>query len=307
MNKVLVTGSSGMLGRNFSEILKGSQYELIEHTRTSADLLDAEATKKYFQAKKPSIVIHCAALVGGIQANVLGGYSFYSINRTIDENVLNTCQILRVPKFIYISSSCMYPANSNRLLTVKDVGLEPLEPTNRNYALAKISGTRKVEKIATRTGLCWRSIVSSNLYGPFDHFTGSKGHLVASVIEKVVRASKSNLQEVEMWGDGTPRREFTYAPEFAEWIVGTIEHLDDLPQLLNVGYGEDYTVRQYYEMVISKVNPRLQIVAKPEMPNGNMNKLMDSSQARLLGWNPKISPDLGISKTLEWYLSNIVL
>lgn len=306
MNKVIVTGSSGMLGKNFVEILKASQYNLLAHTRTDADLMNTEATFNYFHSTRPSIVIHCAALVGGIQANVLGGQSFYSINRKIDENVFSICKSLRVPKLIYISSSCMYPANSNRLLTVKDVGLEPLEPTNRNYALAKIWGTNQVRDIAEKTGLNWRAIVSSNLYGPFDHFESSKGHLIASIIEKTVNAHRAHKKEVEMWGDGTPRREFTYAPEFAEWIVGRLERLDELPPVLNVGYGKDFTVREYYEMVISEVNPLIRIVPRPEMPNGNRNKLMDSTVARTFGWNPQISPMLGISKVLNWYLSNTV-
>lgn len=306
MEKVLVTGSSGMLGRNFSEILRDSRYKLIEHTRSDVDLIDSRATKNYFQSIEPTIVIHCAALVGGIQANVLGGQSYYSVNKTIDENVLSTCQSLKVRKLIYISSSCMYPASTNRLLRIEDLGIEPLEPTNRAYALAKIWATRKVEEIAKKTGLVWRAIVSSNLYGPFDHFDTSKGHLLASTIEKVVRANKLNLRSVEMWGDGTPRREFTYAPELAEWVISKIEQLDTLPFVLNVGFGQDYTVRDYYEMVISRINPLIEIISRPELPNGNMNKLMDSSHARALGWNPEVSPELGISKTLDWYLSHIV-
>lgn len=307
MYKILVTGSTGMLGSNFSKTLKDSKYFLIKHTRSDADLTSFEDTQRYFKSINPSLVIHCAALVGGIQANVLGGLSFYSVNRMIDENVLNVCQSIRVPKLIYVSSSCMYPANSKRLLTVEDLGLEPLEPTNRNYALAKIWGTKRVEQVARETGLAWRTIVSSNLYGPFDHFDNSRGHLVASIIYKVVQAKKLGLKEVEMWGDGNPRREFTYAPEFVEWIVNKIEYLEDFPCILNLGYGRDYTVRQFYEWAISRVDSSIQIVSNEKMPNGNMNKLMDSTPARSFGWNPQVSPEVGISKTLDWYLSNTIL
>jgi GDP-L-fucose synthase len=200
----------------------------------------------------------------------------------------------------------MYPANTNRKLTINDIGSEPLEPSNLSYAKAKIFSTRRVEDIARTTGLNWRVLVSSNLYGPFDHFDIKRGHLIASIIAKVYAAKQSMMGRVEMWGDGTPRREFTYAPEFADWVVNKVGDIDNFPYILNVGFGADFSVRQYYEMVISTLGLEIEVISRPDFPNGNMNKLMDSSMANSMGWNPVITPEIGIRKTLDWYEGNII-
>jgi GDP-L-fucose synthase len=199
----------------------------------------------------------------------------------------------------------MYPANRDSALTEDQIMTGPLEKTNENYALAKIIGSRMVEAISEEYKLNWRTFIASNLYGPNDHFGSDKSHLLSAIISKALDA-KNSKSKIEMWGDGKPRREFTYVEDFSDWIVASINKLSTLPQNLNLGIGTDHTVQEFYSMVLETIDYQTEIVSNPDKPNGNMRKLLDSSQARALGWNPKTSIEDGIAKTINWYLSNKV-
>lgn len=197
----------------------------------------------------------------------------------------------------------MYPANHPEPLLESQILSGYLEKTNENYALAKIIGSRIVEAISLDEDFQWRTFIASNLYGPNDHFGSDKSHLLAAIISKAVRA-KENKTPIEMWGDGTPRREFTYVTDFAEWIGKSITNLERLPQNLNLGLGVDYSVLEFYQIVLKGLNYDCEIIPNLTMPNGNMRKLMDSSKAREFGWNPQTSIEKGIFQTVNWYLSN---
>ena len=296
-----------MLGRHISSALRLQGYTVFDHYRSISDLRDYKSTKLIFAGVKPDLVIHCAALVGGIKANIEGGASLYQVNRQIDSNVFKISSEMRVEKLAYIGSSCIYPMNRSRLLRVEDLGQGELEPSNKNYALAKIEGINQVKNITTNLGLEWKTYVASNLYGPFDNFNPNKSHLIPAIIRKVMSAHKQGLKSVEMWGDGSPRREFTYVPEFASWLVSSIAKMNEIPEVLNVGLGEDFSVREYYEMVINLIDPSIRIIKNETMPNGIPSKLMDSSVANSLGWKPKVKPFEGIKLTLEWLEKEIGL
>ena len=197
----------------------------------------------------------------------------------------------------------MYPANYPEALTENQILSGHLEKTNENYALAKIIGSRIVESIAIDENYNWRTFIASNLFGPHDHFESEKSHLLSAIISKAVKA-KENESSIEMWGDGTPRREFTYVEDFAEWIGKSITKLSQLPQNLNLGLGIDYSVKELYQLVLKEINYECEIIPNLAKPNGNMRKLMDSSKAREFGWDPKTSIETGISQTVNWYLSN---
>lgn len=304
MGLILVTGAKGMLGANFVSSLRKLGYEVEPHDRNLCDLLDRQLTNDYVKKVRPEAIIHCAALVGGIKANIEGGTAFYKVNKSLDANLLHAASVQKVPKLIYMGSSCMYPANRSEPLKIADLGSGPLEPTNRNYAMAKIEGTALVQKIAQTQGLSWRTLISSNLYGPFDKFGSDSSHLIAGIISKVNDANSAGLDSIEMWGDGMVRREFTFAPEFTAWVATLIDGLEDLPLVMNVGYGEDFTVREFYDMVISEMGGDIKVIANTDLPSGNRRKLMDSSIAKSIGWSPKISPQKGIRATLEWLAGN---
>lgn len=304
MKRVLITGSNGMLGKAVCKKFKSTNIDLIELNRGEVDLRNSVQTLNFFSEQKPDLVVHCAAVVGGIHANVTGGSRYFLENISIDNSVLNASRTLGVKELIYISSSCMYPGNIDYPLKENDILGGSLEPTNQNYALAKIFGTYSTKSISIQDELNWRVFVASNLYGPNDHFNDEKSHLLAAIISKAIAAKTSQDKFIEMWGDGSPQREFTYVEDFANWILSASYFLDKLPHILNIGVGVDYSVYDYYKKVLSILDLDIKIVPNMLMPNGNQRKLMDSSLAKSFGWNPTTGIELGIAKTVSWYLND---
>ena len=306
MGLVVVTGANGMLGKTVCEKFKIEGFDVLEITREKVDLMDANKTLEYFSKYKIDLIVHCAAVVGGIQANIDGGTKFFTDNVRIDSSVLFAGRALGVENFIYIGSSCMYPANIDHPLKENDILTGALEPTNKNYALAKIFGAHLTTSIAIENNLNWRVFIASNLYGPYDHFGTEKSHLLSAVIKKSIEAKEKRETKIDMWGDGLPKREFTFVTDFADWIFKSSKILNKLPNVLNTGIGEDYSVIEYYNKVLNTIGYSCEVVANKSKANGNMRKLMDSSLAMKFGWNPKVGIDEGIKKTIDWYLINKV-
>lgn len=304
MKRILVTGSAGMLGKAVCKSLESPDNEIIELTRDKVDLRSPEETFGFFSSTKPDLVVHCAALVGGIAANMNGGSKYLLENIELDRSVLYSARKLQVNDLIYIGSSCMYPANIDHPLKENEILTGALEPTNANYALAKIIGSNITRSIAHDDGLNWRVFIASNLYGPHDHFNPSKSHLLAAIIQKAIEAKENDSKTIEMWGNGEPRREFTYVDDFANWIALSSKFLNQLPIMLNTGIGIDYSVKEYYEKVLVALNLEVEITANPNKPSGNMRKLMNSSLAKEYGWLAPTDIDTGIAKTIDWYLKN---
>lgn len=302
--RVLVTGAKGMLGSAISRKFTLEGLDVIELTREKVDLLDAESTFDFINRSKPNLIVHCAAVVGGIQASISMGSKYFIDNTRIDQSVLFASRKSEIENFIYIASSCMYPANISHPLKEQEILTGPLEPTNEEYAIAKIVGTRLTQAIAKLDSRNWRVLIPSNLYGPNDNFDPGRAHLLAAIIRKGIEARELGLRTVDMWGDGTPRREFTHVDDFAQWVYRSSRFLEKTPPLLNIGYGRDYSVREFYEFVFSALEWDAEIVSNPQMPNGNMMKLMDSSEAISLGWKPEITIEQGILSTIDWYLAN---
>jgi GDP-L-fucose synthase len=307
MKRILVTGSAGMLGKAVCKSLKSPNNETIELTRDKVDLRNSEDTLRFFSKNKPDLVVHCAALVGGISANIDGGSKYFLENIELDRSVLYSARELKINDLIYIGSSCMYPANVAHPLNENEILTGALEPTNANYALAKIVGLNITRSIATEDGLNWRVFVASNLYGPHDYFNPNRSHLLAAIIQKAIEAKENNSKIIEMWGNGKPRREFTYVDDFANWIALSSKFLNQLPIMLNTGIGIDYSVKEFYEKVLVALDLDVEIVSNPNKPSGNMRKLMDSSLAKEYGWLAPTDIDTGIAKTIDWYLKNRVV
>jgi GDP-L-fucose synthase len=300
----LITGSNGLLGTAISDKFLSEGANIIPIKRVDLDLRNSQDTFNYFSTLRFDSIIHCAAVVGGIKANMSGGVKFFLDNHLIDSSVLNAARRLRIKRLIYIGSSCMYPTDINRPLKESDILNGRLETTNENYALAKIFGTHLTKSIAIQDNLAWRVFITSNLYGPFDHFDVENSHLIASVISKIVNAKRNNLSQIEMWGDGTPKREFTYISDFAEWIFSSVENLQNLPLVLNVGSGDEYSVHEYYEKISQELNWKGKVLVNSNIPNGSPRKLLDSTHARNHGWRPKMNIENGIRETIKWYLDH---
>jgi GDP-L-fucose synthase len=275
-------------------------HAVIAPTSSELDLRDLKSTEEFISQEKFDAIIHCAAVVGGIQANIDGGGRFLTENLEIDHSVIFSAHRNNVENFVYIGSSCMYPADVMRPLKVEDLLTAPLEPTNASYALAKITGTKAVEAIDALPKRNWKTLVASNLYGPGDHFEPGRSHLLAAIITKVNEAKLSNSSEIVMWGDGAARREFTYIQDFSEWVCGLVDRLQILPSILNVGCGVDYTVKEFYGIVMEVLGFEGGLKMDLTKPNGNLRKLMDSSHAVELGWSPSTTIYDGVRNTNEW-------
>jgi GDP-L-fucose synthase len=196
----------------------------------------------------------------------------------------------------------MYPRNLPHAMKEAEILSGSLEITNEGYALAKIVGWKTVQMMSVAHN--WRTLVLSNLYGPGDHFESGRSHLIAAIIDKVAKAKELKLDSLEMWGDGTARREFTYVEDIALFIRNSMRQLQDFPDTLNLGSGIDYSVRDYYELVSEAMSYRGTIVPNLLKPTGMERKLMDVSKARALGWAPTTSIEDGIVETIKWYESN---
>lgn len=302
--RVLITGGNGMLGSALNRIGSDSGLTILSPSRKELDLENEVATFRYIEANPVDAIVHAAAKVGGIAANIAHPVEFLTQNIGIDRNILNASFQLGVNKLIYVGSSCMYPRNLSHPMKENEILSGPLETTNEGYALAKLVGSKTVEYVAQTKELAWRNIIPSNLYGPNDHFEPERSHLLAAIIEKVSYAKRNNLFEVEMWGDGEVRREFTYVDDVASFMIKSLERLEVLPTTMNLGVGIDYTVREYYEIVIKSFEAQLKIVADPSKPAGIKRKLLDVSLARSFGWEPKTGIESGIESTIDWYLSS---
>jgi len=299
--KILVTGSSGMLGKNLLPKLLAVHHEVIPLTSRDVDLRNEEMTVSFVKRFRPDCIIHLAARVGGIAANIEGGEKFFRENIEIDQSVFKAAIQVEVSKLIYMGSSCMFPSTLNRPMLEEDLWTGPLEKTNEPYAVSKLLGTRFVQSVAITEGLSWRTLITSNLYGPHDHFGSLRSHLIAAVIDRIYKAKISGVREVEMWGDGTPRREFTFVEDVASFIADNIMFIESFPPYMNIGVGEDHEVIHYYHEIASILGYEGSIIANRKKPNGTMRKLMDSSRAHSLGWLPKTKLREVLISTVNFY------
>lgn len=301
--RILVTGGSGMLGAAIIKSLKftDSSHEILAPHRDELDLFKEEEVDSYIKRTVPDLVIHTAAKVGGLRANIDEPVEFLSQNIRVDSNIMTSAYRHKIRNFLYIGSSCMYPTHTSQPMSEHQILTGELESTNEGYALAKIVGAKAVQLIATKANLAWRTFIFSNLYGPGDHYNSENSHLIAAIITKVLDAKANDLASVEMWGSGNVRREFTYVEDVANYISNKVAFLDTLPVTMNVGYGEDYSVRECYELVCELSEYEGNVVSNPDQPEGMRQKLMNSSLALSHEWSPKTSLRAGIGFAIKEY------
>ncbi|MEJ1230372.1 MAG: NAD-dependent epimerase/dehydratase family protein [Galbitalea sp.] len=304
--KVVITGANGMLASSVRAEWDAQRPDdqVVGLSRSDVDLRDRDATRAVLEKIRPDAVIHCAARVGGIAANVANPTGFLLDNLLLDSSVIGNSIELGVDKFVYVGSSCMYPRDYRQPLVESDILAAPLEPTNEGYAIAKIAGSKLCEYASRELGLTYRTIIPSNLYGPKDDYNSGRSHLIAAAVSKVHAAKTAHSPAVEIWGDGTARREFTYVGDLANWLVAEIDRLGDWPSVLNVGCGYDRTVSEFYQLAKEVVGYEGGFVYDTTKPTGMHQKLMDSSAAKHLGWAPRTSLEDGIRHAYEVFLAD---
>jgi GDP-L-fucose synthase len=301
--KILLTGSSGMVGRNILEHPGINLYTVLTPTQDQLDLLDYYAVNQYLQTNKPDLVIHAAGRVGGIHANMREPVRFLMENLDMGRNIVWASRQTGIRKLINLGSSCMYPRDAENPLTEDKILKGELEPTNEGYALAKIATERLCEYIMREDPeYSYKTLVPCNLYGRWDKFDPVHSHLVPAVITKVFATKESGQIEVEIWGDGTARREFMYAGDLADCIIRTIENYDTLPFLMNVGIGRDYTVNEYYRYAAEVIGYTGRFVYDLTKPVGMKQKLVSIEKQKHWGWQAKTDLHEGLKRTYNYFL-----
>ncbi|MGN8552367.1 UNVERIFIED_CONTAM: NAD-dependent epimerase/dehydratase family protein [Microbacterium sp. SLM126] len=303
--RALLTGGGGMLGSSIAAAWRAVRPddELVVLTRLQADLRDPVATREAIAQARPDVVIHAAAFVGGIGDKTARPLPYLVENLRIDASVLDAVVAEEVPRYVYTASAAAYPAAAPNPIDESALFSGRLEPANEGYGLAKLTGLTAVGYAARQTGRHYRSILPSNLYGPGDTFDPSRAHLIASTLRKTHEAKASGSGEVEVWGDGTARREFTFAPDLAAWLVREIDAVESWPGVMNIGAGDDHTIREFYEFAAEVVGYRGDLVFDPSRPSGVPRRLIDSSLARAHGWRATTAMVDGMAETYRAFLS----
>lgn len=303
--RILLTGGGGMVGRAIARALAHGPNEVLAPPSIELDLTDAVATRSYLRSHNPDLVIHAAGRVGGIADNLGAPFAYLRDNTAMAVNVIGESVGAKIPQLLNLGSSCMYPRDWRQPLIEEDLLAGPLEPTNEGYALAKIMAERMCAYASEEMGFTYRTIVPSNLYGPHDHFELPRAHLVAAALRKVHDARLHKASSVEVWGDGTAKREFTYVDDLAGWIAAMVPRIESLPGRMNVGCGIDHTVRQYYELAAEVVGFDGDLDFDTSRPTGMTQKLMDSTRARSYGWTAQTELREGLAATYRWFLDAI--
>jgi GDP-L-fucose synthase len=303
--KLLLTGGGGMVGRNLLEQPGASSWQILAPSSKELDLTDFEATRAYFAKHRPDFVVHTAGRVGGIQANMAHPVDFLVVNTDMGRNVLLAARESGVTSLLNLASSCIYPRNAPNPLA-EDLMLKgELEPTNEGYALAKIYTARLATYISRESPtLHYKTLIPCNLFGRFDKFEPHHSHLIPAIIHKVHQAKIRGEAEVEIWGDGTARREFMYAGDLADAVFKALGHFDSLPDLMNVGLGHDYSINEYYAIAAEVIGWSGKFVHDLSKPVGMKQKLVDTSRQHSWGWHARTTLRDGIEKSYHYYLQN---
>ena len=294
-----------MVGSAVWRALDNNGYtNLIGLSRSELNLRNQQAVLEFYKEEKPEIVIDAAAKVGGILANNDYPYDFLMQNMQIQNNLIDGAFNSGVEKFIFLGSSCIYPKFASQPLKEEYLLTDSLEPTNEWYAVAKISGVKACQAIRNQYGKDYVSLMPTNLYGYFDNFDLKSSHVLPAMLRKFHEAKENGNSAVELWGSGSPMREFLFVDDLAEAVVFALEN--ELPEFLyNVGSGKDITIKELAETIQAVVGFKGNILWDKSKPDGTPRKLMDVSKMRDLGWSYSTELTEGIEKTYQWFLENI--
>ena len=300
--RVYVAGHRGLVGSAVVRRLEvGGFANVLTATRDELDLRDQGAVNEWFEAHRPDYVFLVAGTVGGILANSTRPAEFIYDNLMIHGTVVHASHLTGVTKLLYLGSSCIYPRHATQPITEEQLLTGPLEPTNEWYAVAKIAGIKLCQAYRRQYGADFVSAMPTNLYGPNDNFDLASSHVLPALIRKFHDAKTSDDPRVEIWGTGSPMREFLHVDDLADACVFLMENYSD-DMHINVGTGVDLSIRELAEKVRDVVFPEAVLHFDTSKPDGTPRKVLDVTRLRDLGWSPKYDLDRGIRTTYEWFL-----
>lgn len=301
MKNILITGGSGMVGKNLLEHPSSKNYIIHSPSSSILNLFDYSVVYDYIKSNDVDIIIHCAGQVGGIHANMSDPTGFLNNNLLMGINLVNAAKANNVAQLINLGSSCMYPRDYINPLKEEYILNAPLEPTNEGYALAKITVAKLCEYIRRQYGLEYKTLIPCNLYGRWDKFAESNSHLIPAVIKKINDAHINNQSTVEIWGDGLARREFMLASDCADGIFYALDNFARLDDYTNLGLGYDYSINDYYQAVADVIGYNGKFVHDLSKPVGMQQKLVDTSKIKSLGWSAKHTLCDGLEETYKFF------
>lgn len=301
---IFVSGHRGLLGSALVAELKDQGYtNLILAPHSELDLIDQARTFDFLKSTRPKAVLHCAARVGGIQANSKFPAEFIAQNLASTYNVIQGAHLADVENLIFFGSNCMYPTAAPQPMPENQILQGPMEPSNLAYGAAKVAGLVMTDSYRKQYGRRYFSVIPSSLYGPNDNFDPTQSHVTPALLLKFHQSKRSGASSMEMWGTGKPRRELLFSRDAAAGIVMLLEKYDVSLGAVNLGAGDDLSVREIGETIAQVVGFTGEIKFDTTKPDGNMRKLLDSSRAQSLGFKPKTSLKDGLKMTYDWLTS----
>ena len=305
-DKIFVAGHLGMLGSAMMRRLQAEGFSnIVTRDRSELDLADDSAVAKFLAAERPTIVIVAAARVGGIKANNDFPVEFLLENLGIQNNVIRSAYESGVHKLLFVGSACIYPKFAPQPIPETSLLDGPLEPTNEAYAIAKIAGIKLCQAYSREYGANFISAMPTNLYGPNDNFDLETSHVLPALMRKAHEAKVRKDQKLIVWGTGKPRREFLHVDDLASACVLILEKYDS-PEIINLGCGEDISIRELAELICDVVGFEGELAWDTTKPDGTPRRLLDVTKLRALGWKPAIPLRDGIARTYEWFRANYV-
>lgn len=303
--RIWVAGHAGMVG---SAVLRRLERErvgdIIVATRADLDLRRQADVEHFVATNRPDAVVLAAAKVGGIQANRSAQGEFLYDNLLIAANTIEASRMFGVQRVLVLGSSCIYPREAAQPIAEDRLMTGPLEPTNEGYAIAKIAALEMGKMYRQQYGLDVISLMPTNLYGPYDNFDLENGHVLPALMRKIHESKVEGRDSVELWGTGKPRREFLHVDDAADAVIFGLQHIAEATHL-NVGYGDDVSIRELAELLASVIGWTGEFVYQSDMPDGMLRKLLDVSAMDSLGWRRSINLEDGLISTYRWFVENL--
>ena len=292
-----------MVGSNIVNNELAHNYEILFPTSKELNLLNYQKIFDYLKINKPEIIVHAAGIVGGIEANIKYPVKFLVENFQMGINILMASKKQNIKQFINLGSSCMYPKDSKNPISEDLILNGPLEPTNEGYALSKIACAKLCEYISSQdNSFLYKTVIPCNLYGKYDNYNSESSHMIPGVIRRIFEAKNKGNKTVEIWGDGSVRREFMYAGDFANFIFYAIENFIKMPQNINVGIGKDYSIIEYYNIISDVIGFRGTFKYNFSKPTGMKQKLVDNKKLKEFGWTNQTSLEEGIKSSFDHFI-----
>lgn len=302
--KILILGSSGMVGSAVLRKAKNKNFKILSPNRKELDLFQKKKVKKYLEKYNPDLIILCAAKVGGIHANSSYKADFIYENLLIQTNVITSAQETKIRKLVFLGSSCIYPRNTRQPIKEEYLLSGKLEKTNESYAIAKIAGIKMIEAFNEQYKSEYISLMPTNIYGINDNFHSKNSHVVPALIDKIFTAYQKNKKSVILWGTGKPLRDLLDVDDLADAIFFLVDNYKSV-EAINIGSGKEISIKNLANLIAKLIGFKGKILFDKKMPDGTPRKILDISKIKKIGWEPKIKLEDGLKKTIDWYKSNL--